>query len=117
MGIRSCLIPRMATGFCGGMARSGEMCGAVTGGVLAIGLALGRDGLEGTREETYAAVRELLRGFRAAFGSDNCRELLGCDLGTPEGQAFFKEKGLGERCRRFTEAATRLAMELLEGKG
>lgn len=36
------IIPRIATGFGGGIARNGDVCGALTGGVMAIGLALGR---------------------------------------------------------------------------
>ena len=36
-------VPRIATGFGGGMGRCGEVCGAVTGAIMAIGMVLGRD--------------------------------------------------------------------------
>jgi len=36
--IRSNLIPRIATGMCAGIARSGGICSAVSGGVLAISI-------------------------------------------------------------------------------
>jgi C_GCAxxG_C_C family probable redox protein len=111
--IGSDLIPRIATGFCGGMARTNGICGAVTGGVLAINLILGRNTLDDPRDENYAAVAGLIGGFREKFGSTNCGELLGCDLGTPEGQAFYGENELRKRCRHFTEEATRLVMEML----
>ena len=41
-GIRSDLIPRIATGFCSGMARTGGQCGAVSGAMMGISLATGR---------------------------------------------------------------------------
>ena len=37
------IIPRIATGFGGGVGRNGDICGALSGAVIAIGLALGRD--------------------------------------------------------------------------
>jgi C_GCAxxG_C_C family probable redox protein len=41
-GAKSDLIPKIATGLCGGIARTGGICGAVSGGVLAINMATGR---------------------------------------------------------------------------
>jgi hypothetical protein len=35
-GIHSELIPKIATGLCGGIGRSGGLCGAVSGGVLGL---------------------------------------------------------------------------------
>ena len=34
-GIQSVLIPRIASGFCGGVANTNGMCGTVAGGILA----------------------------------------------------------------------------------
>ena len=45
-GIESELLPRIATGFGGGMARTCGDCGAVTGAMMAVGLALGRSARE-----------------------------------------------------------------------
>jgi C_GCAxxG_C_C family probable redox protein len=116
-GIESELVPRIATGFCGGIARSGSLCGAVTGAIMALDVVLGRDDPDGPRDADYAAVRKLLDEFAQCFGSTGCGELLGCDLGTPEGQAFYKENKLSAECRRYTEEATRLAMALLVREG
>ncbi|MDA8408349.1 MAG: C-GCAxxG-C-C family protein [Deltaproteobacteria bacterium] len=41
-GIQSPFIPKISTGFCGGMSHSKGVCGAVTGGVMALGMILGR---------------------------------------------------------------------------
>jgi C_GCAxxG_C_C family probable redox protein len=79
---------RLAQGFGGGMARLAETCGAVTGGIMIIGLKHGRVRAkdEEAKERTYALVQELFRRFRARHGSLLCRDLLGCDVGTVEGR-------------------------------
>lgn len=90
------LASRLATGFGAGMGREGEVCGAVTGGILALGLVHGRaDGEDKSKTEaTYAKTQEFLGRFKARHGSLLCRELVHCDLRTPEGQAYFKLHGL-----------------------
>jgi len=88
---------RLASGFGAGMARKQGTCGAITGGIIAIGLKHGRgEGQDRTRtEETYRKVRELLWQFESKHGTSICRTLLnGCDLNTPEGQRQFKENNL-----------------------
>ncbi len=112
-GLNSELVPKMATGFCSGMARTGGPCGAMTGAVMALGLVLGRDDAEQSVEETYAAVRVMMEGFEERFGSTNCRELLGVDLDTPEGQQNFGEQKLGLKCVEYTGAAVGLVEEVL----
>ena len=87
---------RMASGFGAGMARKQGTCGAVTGGVMAIGLKHGRgEGQEhAVMEETYRKVRELVWQFESKYGTSNCRQLLNCDLNKPEGQRYYKEHDL-----------------------
>jgi C_GCAxxG_C_C family probable redox protein len=85
---------KISCGFGGGMGRKGEVCGAVSGGILVLGLKFGR-GKSDQRAQTdvaYAEVREFMKRFSAKHGSCYCRELLsGCNLATPEGQAYFKD--------------------------
>ncbi len=88
---------RLATGFGAGMARLQGVCGAVSGGIIAIGLRHGRgEGQDRTpTEETYQKARELMAQFESRHGTLICRELLGgCDLNTDEGQRSFRESGL-----------------------
>lgn len=40
--------------------------------------------------------------FTEEFGSVNCADLLGCHLGTPEGQQTFTEGKLWKRCMAYT---------------
>jgi C_GCAxxG_C_C family probable redox protein len=114
--IQSHLIPRIATGFCSGMARTCGVCGAVSGAILGISLVTGRDAPDESVEETYALVRELIKTFEDRFGSTNCQALTGCDLGTEEGQTTFTENNLIEKCREYVEEATRIASSLIENR-
>lgn len=112
-GIKSELIPRIATGFCGGIARSGDVCGAVTGGVLAISLLTGRSSPGEPREQNHRLIQEFVHRFRAQFGTSICRELIGCRLDTPDGHRYFVENNLRARCAVFTREAARIVAELL----
>jgi C_GCAxxG_C_C family probable redox protein len=109
-GIQSDIIPRIATGFCSGMAHTCGLCGAVSGAIMGIGLLNGVHVPGDSRAANYAAVQKLLAGFEGKFGSINCRDLTGCDLGTPEGQAQFRASGQSERCNDYVEEAVRLVL-------
>ena len=104
-------IPKMATGFCSGLSRSGGICGALSGAVLAISLVLGRDEASESVEQCYGATKELMNGFVEAFGAETCQALTSCHLGTEEGQARFRAENMHERCLGFVGEATRLALK------
>lgn len=103
--IQADIIPSIATGFCSGIARTGGMCGAVSGGVMAIGLTLGRSSPSDVLDPCYHAVRAFLERFSIRFEALSCLELTGVQLGTPEGQAAFKEKKQIERCTEYVGEA------------
>jgi C_GCAxxG_C_C family probable redox protein len=112
---------RVAGGLGGGMGRLGEVCGAVTGAFLAIGLKHGKshpeDSESETKEKAYALVYEFADRFRTRHGSILCRELLGCDISTPEGSAQAREKGLfSDLCPMLVQSAVEILeqMEVLE---
>jgi len=52
-GIQSDLIPRIATGFCSGISRTGGMCGAVSGAIMGINLVAGRNSPAESLEVSY----------------------------------------------------------------
>ena len=114
-GINSELIPKIATGLCGGIAKTGGICGAVSGGVLAINMLAGRNSAGQSPEANVRLVRALLTEFETKFGTTNCERLMGCRLDTAEGQRFFKENKLREKkCQVFTKAAAGMAGGILE---
>ncbi len=88
---------KIACGLGAGMARRGEVCGAVTGGIMVLGLKYGRGEHQdrSATECTYQKTLELMARFEKRHGSCLCRVLLeGCDLRTPEGQQTFKDNDL-----------------------
>ena len=110
-GIESDLIPKIASGFCSGMARTGGLCGAVSGAMLALNLVTGRSTPEESIEENYVGIRELLNSFAEKFGSTNCMELLESHLGTEEGQKKYEENNRFVQCLEYVGEATRMALE------
>jgi C_GCAxxG_C_C family probable redox protein len=107
---------KLASGFGAGMGREQEVCGAVTGAIMVIGLKHGpaEAGDKPAKETAYRLTRALMTRFESEFGSCLCRDLLGCDLQTDEGQRKYKEDGLAEkRCRPCVAGAVRILEELL----
>jgi C_GCAxxG_C_C family probable redox protein len=106
--IKSELIPRIASGFCGGMALTNGLCGAVAGGVMAINLIYGRDNNRQNKDINYQKVQEFISEFKARFGSLNCPDLTDCDLSTDEGKEKFDVLNVHKKCTQYTVEATRL---------
>ena len=117
--IKSDLLPKVATAFCSGMARTGGTCGALTGAIMGVSLVLGRSTAKDSVQPSYTATQQLIQSFEKEFGSRDCQALLGgCDLNTPEGQAMFKDQELGQRCIQFTGRAAEIAAHVIvESKG
>jgi C_GCAxxG_C_C family probable redox protein len=105
---------KISCGLGAGMGRKEEVCGAVTGGILVLGMRHGR-GLNDDRvamEITYSKTRELMNLFTEKHGSCICRRLLnGCDLTTEEGQRFFKEN---DYLTKICKVCVQSIVELLE---
>lgn len=112
-GIDSELLPRVATAFCSGMARTCGDCGALTGAMMGLSLCYGRGEADESVDKLYGLTQHLISDFEQEFGSRHCHELLGCDLGTEEGKTLFHEKGLRTRCEGYTHRATELASQLI----
>jgi len=88
---------KIACGLGAGMARKEEVCGAVTGGILVLGMRYGRGSKDdrSAQERTYVKTRELMDRFSEKHGTVICRKLLnGCELTTEEGQKYFKDNDL-----------------------
>jgi C_GCAxxG_C_C family probable redox protein len=87
---------KIACGFGAGISKTGNICGAVSGGIMVIGLKYGmtRAGDEAATEKTRALTRQFIREFTARNGSINCTELLGHDMSMPDGYTAAKDSGL-----------------------
>lgn len=100
-----------------GMGRMCETCGAVTGAFMVIGLKYGRTSTTediSKREQSFAKVREFSEAFRQKNGSLVCRELMGCDMGTPEGAQYAKENHLRvTNCTNYVRDAVQILERIL----
>jgi len=106
---------KLASGFAGGM-RLAQTCGAVTGAFMVLGLKHAgpncdqRDG----RESVYAAIREFTAKFQQRNNTVVCKELLGCDISTPEGTDRAKREGLFRTiCPKLVQDAAEILEEML----
>lgn len=107
---------RMASPFGGGVARRGQICGAVTGALMALGLARGADTPAG-KEDAYRLGQVLLQRFESRHGTILCRELLDCDISTPEGRQQARDKGaFTALCPLFVGDAVEVVQEMLSEK-
>lgn len=107
---------KISTPFGGGMARMGEICGAVTGAFMAIGLKYGNASNwraeDKAKENTYLLTVKFVDEFKSRNGSILCKDLLGCNLSTPGGRKLAEEKDLfNTLCPKLV----RDAAEIIEG--
>ena len=110
----SWFIPRIATGFGGGIARNGDVCGALTGAVMVFGLALGRDGPDQSRNPCNTVVDQFYNDFVKTFGSCKCRELTHVDFKTPEVDATSRKKIHQECCAPIVEWAAKTVSRMIK---
>lgn len=115
LGVKSPLIPRIATGLHGGFGGAGLICGAISGGVLALGIKFGRDDLQLGPWTASERVRELVAAFKQEIGTIYCSEITQADLTDPEQvKRFVATRRIpicGEKAVRF---AVRKTIEIIE---
>lgn len=100
--------------FGGGLGKLREVCGAVSGMLMAYGLYSGGYEINNDEDKTgyYAKVRELCARFEQEYGSILCRDL----LGLPEGENLAdldarKTPYFRRPCADFVEGAAKILME------
>lgn len=105
---------KIACGFGAGMGRKEEVCGAISGGIIVLGIKYGRGEKDNraAMELTYAKTRELMNQFAKKHGTFICRKLInGYELTTEDGQKQFKENDiLNKTCKRCVQSV----VEILE---
>lgn len=110
-------------GLSGGCGLMGEgACGALTGGLMALGTRYGRDRNKlhaGRGMNNFNKSRDLVERFRQAFGGITCQELQQRFTGrtydmwnADEYKAFSDARG--DQCARATAVVTRWVVELLQ---
>ena len=89
--------------------RKGEVCGACTGALMALGLKFGEN-----KEKSNEVCNRFMDEFKKENGSYICRDLLECDISTPEGVKYAKDNNLfTEFCPKMVESAAKITNEIL----
>lgn len=116
LGISEALALKIGGCFGAGM-NQGEVCGCVTGALMAIGLKYGQDkadDCESRIKERKLAI-ELYEKFKAENGSCICRDLLGYDFGKPKDVKHLQDTKLYfEICPKLVESATKITNQILQ---
>ncbi len=105
---------KVAAGFGGGMGRLASTCGAVTGAFMVLGLRYGSVAADRqAKEATYASIRDFTDRFKARNGSLVCRELLDCDISTPDGlKRAMESDAFANICPKFVRDACEILEEM-----
>jgi len=102
---------KLASPFGGGVARQGNVCGAVIGALMVLGLQRGNATLE-TKDKTYFIAEKFVKRFQEQHGTILCRELIGHDVSTTEGLKNAREqKVFTSACPAFVKDAAELVSE------
>jgi C_GCAxxG_C_C family probable redox protein len=110
---------KLSAAFGGGLGRQGEVCGAVSGALMVIGLENGHTTPEdkSAKEHTYELTRLFTAEFIQRTGALHCGDLLGCQIGTPEGMQQAQEQNLFKTvCPRLVAEASQILSEMLGEK-
>lgn len=110
----------LSAGFGGGIGRLRETCGAVSGAVLAISLAMGKFKVENPAAKTavYEKIRQLVANFEAETGSIICADMLGvkrrgdspdAEPRTPE---YYKKRPCADLVYLAAESAEKIISEM-----
>jgi C_GCAxxG_C_C family probable redox protein len=115
-GLDQELALKIASPFGGGIGSLGNTCGAVTGAIMVLGLKYGHSkvGEMKKKEKANEIAREFVEKFNSRNGSIMCKELLDCDISTPEGRnKAIEEKLFIEICPNLVRDSAEILEELL----
>lgn len=116
-GIEEKTALRLASGFAAGLGYRGEMCGAVVGAYLAIGMKYGYSGAaeQEQKDHTYKLIAEFISEFERRNGSVMCKKLTGYDLSDPNQLKEAREKDVfREKCSKYIRDSAEILEELLK---
>ncbi|MHA1994425.1 MAG: C-GCAxxG-C-C family protein [Candidatus Hodarchaeales archaeon] len=103
---------KISSAFGGGIAQTGNICGALTGALMVIGLkysgAKGKD-----QEKVNEVAGKLLNEFKSLNGSIICRELIKHDLVTEKDVEHAFKTGSFDNCPKFVEDVSMMLEKLM----
>lgn len=98
-------IVKAASGFCGGIGGSHEeICGALSGAILAIGFLYGRSNPNEDNDNIKFISSELLNCFKKKYHTTKCSRIL---------ETIGEQKN-GEKCCELTANTSKLVLKLID---
>lgn len=107
------------TGLGGGIARTGETCGALGGAIVAIGAKVGRVDPEDDdkKQRCYRLGQRVIARFRDKMGSSDCRDILGFVLSDEGAAEKYAADGFKDgKCVEAICEAVKAAVEAVDGR-
>jgi C_GCAxxG_C_C family probable redox protein len=116
LGIKDSLLPKLASGFGGGIGRKGSLCGAFTGSIMAIGMKMGRTDSKDKdgAAKVYSKCQEFWGQFEKEFGSNLCYDLIQVHLDNEGERQKWLASGGMEKCSRIVEKTAQMLCEYMK---
>lgn len=108
---------KLASGFGAGIARTQNICGAISGGVLVLNsiYGTGENNNPEIRDKLYKKIQLLTGHFEKEYQTVICKDLLvGCGLLTKAGQKRFGEEKMINRCYGYVDKIISILDEIIE---
>ena len=105
----------LAAGIGAGVAHEGNVCGAVSGAILALGVIENKSHADAKqhKEAAYASGEEFVRRFKQKYGTIICNELTGVEMTDTNARNNAIEDGtFVKKCPSFVSDAVRIALEI-----
>ena len=101
---------KISSAFSGGVAGTGNICGALNGALMALGFKYGGSPME---QKANEVALTLFEEFKALHGSIMCRELIGQGLLTDEEKKKAWETGAFKNCPKYVEDVATILEKLI----
>jgi C_GCAxxG_C_C family probable redox protein len=108
---------KLASGFGAGISYRGELCGAVSGSLMVIGLHYGYSDLtmDISKEMTFKVTKEFIEAFEKRNGSVICNQLIKSEINTREGLEYARQNELFKKtCPALVESASEILESLIQ---
>lgn len=110
-------LSKVSCPFGGGLSRMREVCGAVSGMAIVMGLLYGKDASDQeSKSETYERTQEVIKKFEEKNGAIVCRELLGLTVkhegpeASKRNEAFYSKRP----CVEYVKDAVQILEEYID---
>ena len=115
LGIDYATALKIGSALGGGMGKTGQTCGVVTGALMLIGLSMGTadENDKDSKENVYRLAGEFIKEFETVHTSAQCRDLLGFDIN--DNSYPDKSKIISARCPGYIKTAAGILDKLLRG--